>query len=401
MKKKLVLTSILITLIIYLFLKVDSETVITEEIYNDFYNQLSTWSIEQFPSQSPDFNANSYAWGWSYVANSLVDMYRVTKDEKYLDILNEQIEYILSQTDEKLGIESFTKTGLSLPAWSDRGHYTSGEFAYVYPVHTGMITLPILRYVDTVYENDLNKYRESATRFLAASGEALAIHNQDELWVDFSDTEGFYIGHPYGEGLVSEAGKIGIPNRISVYLAAAGLYDKLTTSHTYDERIEKSLNYFKNSLFKYDGEFDSYYWSYWEEQNIQKPWEDISHAAVTVYGIHILHEEVGYSVFTEEDFEKIANNIPKIIKDDNSSIQMRKYIHKRSDEEKVYYNLAENPYYYDVFRWSFLGVYNESVFDALERVYKKINIDEMNPNTRLSSIASFLYAKEKTESIKW
>lgn len=104
---------------------------------------------------------------------------------------------------------------------------------------------------------------------------------------------------------------------------------------------------------KYDEEFDSYYWSYWEEQNIQKPWEDISHATITVYGIFILHEESGYSVFTEEDFAKIANNVYKIIDQESSPILMRKHIHKRNEEKKAYYTPEESPYYYDVLRWAF------------------------------------------------
>ncbi|WP_067729079.1 hypothetical protein [Oceanobacillus damuensis] len=393
MKKILILLSASLWLLFYLLLQQDSK-IITEELYNDLYDE-QLWSIDQFPKQNSNYNASYYAWGWSYVANSLVDMYRVTENEKYLDILTQQIDFILSKTDEKLGIESFTGEGLSLPAWSDREHYTSGEFNYTYPVHTGMITLPILRFVDTVYTNNLIQYKEEAVRFLAASGEALAVHNQDNMWVDFSATEGFYLGHPYGEDYVSEADKIAIPNRISVYLASAGLYDKLTDGNIYGERIEKSLNYFKDSLFKYDEEFDSYYWSYWEEQNIQKPWEDISHAALTVYGIFLLHDEVGYSVFKKEDFEKIANNVYKIIDDESSPLQMRKHIHQRGVEEKAYYPSEENPYYYDVLRWGFLGVYDKSILDVLENAYAKINTEEMLPQTRLNSIASYLYAKEK------
>ena len=97
----------------------DFETKITEEIYNDLYEQQSDWSINQFPATNLNYNASSYTWGWGYVANSLVDMYRVTEDKKYLDILTQQIDYIFSQTDEKLEIESFTGTGHSLPVWLD------------------------------------------------------------------------------------------------------------------------------------------------------------------------------------------------------------------------------------------------------------------------------------------
>ncbi|MFC2947721.1 hypothetical protein [Virgibacillus sediminis] len=374
-----------------------SEKKAIQELYDKWYAEQPTWSISQFPTTSSDYSADSYAWGWSYTGNSLVNMYRATGDEKYLEIFVEQAEYILSRTDDQLGIESFTGTGLSLPAWSDRGNYTSNKFNYIYPVHTGMITVPILRFIDTVYAEDLKKYQNKADKFLSASGEALAIHNQDSMWVDFSETEGFYIGHPYGKGIVSEAGKIGVPNRISVYLAAVGLYDKLNGSSIYTERIEKSLNYFKYSLFKYDEEFDSYYWSYWEELKLEKPWEDISHASLTAYGIFLLHEEAGFDVFTDEDLKKIANNVYKIIDEESSPPNMRKYIHKRDEEEQAYYSNVENPYYYDVLRWSFLGVYDENILDMLEKIYREIDTEEMLPQTKLSSIASFLYAKEKTK----
>lgn len=133
------------------------------------------------------------------------------------------------------------------------------------------------------------------------------------------------------------------------------------------------------------------------KQNTQKPWEDISHAMITVYGIFILHEEAGYTVFTEEDFEKIANNVYKVIDDESSPPKMRKFIHKRGEEEKAYYTSEENPYYYDVLKWSFLGVYDEEILDILEEVYEETNVEEMNPQTRLNSIASYFICKRENK----
>ncbi|CDQ22975.1 hypothetical protein [Halobacillus karajensis] len=321
-------------------------------------------------------------------------MYKATGDEKYLELFVPQADYIFTQTDEKLGVESFTDTNLSLPAWSDRGHYTAGKFNYTYPVHTGMITLPILRFVETVKSNDLDQFEDKADKFLKLSGRALAIHNKDNMWRDFSESEGFYMGHSYGQGIVSEAGKIGVPNRISIYLAACGLYDKMNGSNIYTERINKSLNYIKNSLLKYDEEYDSYYWSYWEEQTLEKPWEDISHATITLYGIYILHEEGGFSVFRDKDFEKFANNIDKIIDDNTSPPKIRKFIHKRDEEKEAYYSEENNPYYHSILNWSFLGNYDKKVFDKIEQTYEQTN-ETMTTEEKLRSIALYLYAKEK------
>ena len=392
----IILIGILLITFVVTFNK-PKEQIITKEFYNKFYDQQPTWSINQFPDSSKSYSGGDFAWGWSYVGNSLIDMYKATGDKKYLEIFVNQVEYIFTQTDEKLGLESFSGSGLSLPAWSDRGRYTSGEFNYIYPVHTGMITVPILRFVDEVKSNKLEEYTGIAESFLENAGKALVIHNQDNMWVDFSETEGFYIGHSYGVGIVSEAGKIGVPNRISIYLAAAGLYDKLTGGSIYTNRIEKSLNYFKFSLMKYDEEYDSYYWNYWEQDILGKPWEDISHATVTAYGLFILHEEAGFSIFSNEDFEKIANNVYKVIENENGLIKTRKYIHGRDEEKKVYYLPAENKYYYDILRWSFLGLYDEGILTEIENMIENINIEEMNPQTRLASIAAYLYAKNAKE----
>lgn len=365
---------------------------ISKELYDEVFEQELDWTKQV---GDVDNRGSTYSWGWSYVGNSLIDMYNATGDKKYLQLFVSQAKYIFTQTDENLGIESFTNSGLSLPAWSDKGQYESeGEYSYTYPVHTAMITLPILRFVDTVKEQKLSEYKIVADEFLLKSGEALAIHNEDAMWLDISNDEGFYLGHLYGEGIVSEANKIGIPNRISMYLAACGLYDKLTGGDTYSHRIKKSLNYFKNSLLKYDENSDSYYWSYWEESNIENAWEDISHATLTIYGLFVLHNEVGYTVFTDVDFKRFANIIDKIIYNNASTIKMRKYIHKRNNEEKNFYSMDENQYYYSVLKWSFLGVYNNEVLVKLENLLNEINSDSL-PRTQLVSIATFLYTKEK------
>ncbi|WP_281974579.1 hypothetical protein [Halobacillus litoralis] len=391
----MVLSSGLILLFVVLtFLFNNEDEILTKELYDDLYYKQTNWSISQFPGNEPSYGGEQYAWGWSYIANSLINMYKATGDEKYLELFVPQADYIFTHTDEKLGVESFTNTNLSLPAWSDRGHYTAGKFNYTYPVHTGMITLPILRFVETVKSNNLNQFEDKADKFLELSGRALAIHDKDYMWKDFSKSEGFYIGHPYGQGIVSEAGKIGVLNRISIYLAASGLYDKLNGSNIYTERINKSLNYIKNSLLRYDEEYDSYYWSYWEEQVLEKPWEDISHATITLYGLYILHEEVGFSVFKEKDFKKFANNIYKIIDDDTSPPKIRKFIHKRDEEKATYYSEEKNPYYHNVLDWSFLGIYDKEVFDKIEQTYEQTN-ESMTTEEKLRSIGLYIYAKEK------
>ncbi|MFJ8266847.1 hypothetical protein [Peribacillus asahii] len=373
-----------------------ADQLVTQSLYDEWYFQQSTWAITDFPSNGKIFNGADYAWGWSYVGNSLIDMYKATRDEKYLEFFATQAEYIFTQTDEELGIESFTNSGLSLPAWSDRAYYTSGKFNYIYPVLTGMITTPILRFVDVVKENNISQYNKIADKFLIKSGEALSIHNNDKMWKDISETEGFYIGHPYGEGVVPEANKMGVPNRVFAYLAACGLYDKLTGRSIYTQRIEKSLKYFKNSLVKYDKNHDSYYWSYWDDGTVQYPWEDISHAALTVYGIFLLHEEAGFTLFNDQDLIRFKNIVYKMVKGD-SPTKVRKYIHTINGEQKSYYDIEENSYYTAVLRWSFLGIYDKKVLESLDGVYKELYHQESPSVTGLFSVAMYLNTKKQLE----
>ncbi|MFD1707485.1 hypothetical protein ACFSCZ_12195 [Siminovitchia sediminis] len=368
------------------------DELITQELYDKWYTQ-SDWSINIFPQPGKQFKGHEYAWGWSYVANSLIEMYKATEDEKYLGLLVPQIEYIFSQTDEKLKVESFTNSGLYLPAWSDGGYYTNGKFNYIYPVHTGMIIIPVLRFVDLVNENDITKYKEIANQFLQESGRALAIHNQPNMWRDISHDEGFYYGHPYGEGIVSEANKIGVPNRIFAYLAACGLYDKLTGKELFTKQIEKSLQYFKNSLIKYDKDHDAFYWSYWDDLNAQN-WEDISHAELTTYGIFLLHKEAGFKVYSDKEMKKFKNIIYKVVSNEDPP-KIRKYIHARSSEQTSYYTPKENEYYFSTLRWAFLGVYDERVLGHLKDVYSGLYYKNKVTNTDLYSIALYLSTKEQ------
>lgn len=372
----------------------DRDEIITQSLFDEWYEK--TWSLDHFPIQGKEYSGANYAWGWSYAGNALIDMYKATGDTKYLDSFIPQANYILSHTDKNEGIESFTSSGLSLPAWSDRGHYTAKKFNYTYPIHTGMITLPILRFVNVIRDDNLKQYKSIADKFLSASGDALAVHNEPDMWIDISETVGFFKGHSYGRGKISEANKIGVPNRIFIYLAASGLYDKLSGKKIYSEQINKSLRFFKEILLHYDKNYNSYYWKYWIGGGSQSPGEDISHAALTVYGLYILHEEAGFTILTDKDFVKFKNIVYKTVNEE-SPPKVRMNIHNLQNEKEIYFSAEDNPNYYQVLRFSFLGIYDEQIFDRLEGVYRELYLRKGPDSTALFSIASYLSAKRQVK----
>ena len=398
---------ILFLLIIFIVLLgcYSKNTFIDKKLYDSWYERQPVWLSEPkvigkgYKGTKLENRARGYAWGWGYYGNSLIDMYKATGDIKYLRDFIPQANYILDQRDHILGIESFSGSNLSLPVWSDdRGYFsTTGAFVYSYPVHTGMIILPIVRFIDVVKENSLTEFVKDALYYTEETKKTLLVHNEDGLWKDISENKGFYYGHLYGEGKVTEAGKEGIPNRIFIYLAAAGLFDKVNDSDIFTDRIEKSLTYFKEDLMKHDPDNDSYYWSYWECSG-EDNWEDISHAALTVYGIHILHYEADFEVFNLDDFIKFSNIVNKIISvKDKSNPQVSRLIHPRSDDE-YYFEKQNNPYFVEVGRWSFLGRYNPDIYNKLDTIFEYLygndELPEDTVQTRLNQVSNYLYSKE-------
>ena len=226
-----------------------------------------------------------------------------------------QMDWIIARRDIDLKIESYSGTGLSLPAWSDDGYYGGpAKFAYVYRVHTGLICFSILRFVQAVYANGIKEYFEKAKIYLAICQKALQIHNHDRDWADLGPGRGYYKGAPYGMGIIDVAGKVEMPNRVHAYIMACGLYDYIAETFIYRKRIEKCLRQFKTWL-RYDPFFAAYYWSYWPSEYGEKGWEDISHAQLTMSGLIYLHHNLGYRIYSLEDLLRLANTAKKTIND--------------------------------------------------------------------------------------
>lgn len=263
---------------------------------------------------TPNSRGAEWAWGWGALGWALSEMFFLTKERMYLELMIPQIDWIIARRDIDLKVESYSGTGLSLPAWSDDGYYSgSAKFAYVYRVHTAMICFPILRFVQAVYLYNMEKHFERAKIYLEVCKNALRIHNNDRDWADLGPGRGYYKGAPYGIGIVDVAGKIEMPNRVHAYIMACGLYDCITGADLYRTRIENCLRQFKTWL-RYDPLFDAYFWSYWPSEYGEKGWEDISHAQLTMFGFLFL-DQLGYHIYTLEDLLRTANTAKKIVND--------------------------------------------------------------------------------------
>ncbi|HLS14360.1 MAG TPA: hypothetical protein VK095_07575 [Beutenbergiaceae bacterium] len=175
---------------------------------------------------------------------------------------------------------------------------------YVYPVHTGMITLPMARYVRLVHSTaGLDHRRGTAERVLAAVRRS-ADHHWDDLDIDNDGVGDFR--PPLGAPIPLDGGLP--PLNLSHGLGAtfAELY-AITGEQRYRTQVEALLRGLRLSLTEQDG---AYQWPYWPvhsekargfsaAENISTytpshspstQFEDISHAPITLEFVQSVHE---------------------------------------------------------------------------------------------------------------
>jgi len=158
----------------------------------------------------------------------------------------------------------------------EAGAPTSGEFEldsphYIYAVHTGMITFPLISYVMLVDGNpdrfEGSVYREAADRYLEAVKRAVQIH--DDQWRENERGEGYYVFTP---GSPNRYESVDLPHNQS--LALGRTLARLTTVTEvgeYSDEVRKLTRTFKNDLRTDDS--DAYVWSHlWTKGDRAEGW---------------------------------------------------------------------------------------------------------------------------------
>ncbi len=249
-------------------------------------------------------NQGNNAWGLAYWMHAFNEMYRATKDEKYLDANLRCIDAMLAARDDKQGLKLWT--GVIAPAWSSDKYAKRGRA--VFAVHTGMIVYPMMDFLALVHDtpdvlpSDSEHYEEIQTQAL----EALAFH--DRQWRDGpGDDEGHYVGLDQEDIL---EGKVLPGNRLSAMGRALWAAWKVTGDTAYRDRALKIGRYIKGRLGV--GTDGAYYWEYWlPDQRVSGTvnrkdvnGEDASHGELTASFPFMLAAEG--EVFGDEDMRRFG-----------------------------------------------------------------------------------------------
>ena len=189
---------------------------------------------------------------------------------------------------------------------------------YAFAVHTGMMVLPMCRYIRLVGSTpELSGRSAKATRLMRAVRESMRYH-RDDVHVDEDGLGDFRA--PLGAPVPFDGAIQPLNQSHGLGAAFAEMY-ALTGNQRYLTKVQGLLKSLRLSLENHDG---AYLWPYWpvhselfqgyeieDEVSSYTPsftphtqWEDISHAAITLEFIHSVHE-AGIEDMTE-DLERFA-----------------------------------------------------------------------------------------------
>jgi hypothetical protein len=247
------------------------------------------------------------AWGLSYYMFSLNEMYRVTKDTKYLKANLDFMRAVQACRDDKTGVQTWM--GESPPAWSS-GLYSKKGRA-VFAVHTGMILCPLFEFLALAKESPEYKAElgEEWNVLLKAALETITYH--DMGWREGPGAnEGRYVST---RGETDHEGA-DLPGNWQSAMGQILWWSWKLTANTVHRDHALAVGRFIKSRLSADPD-GAYYWSYTLPHDpVTAPipkealqGEDISHAALTASFPMLLASDG--EVFPPEDMRRFANTV--------------------------------------------------------------------------------------------
>jgi hypothetical protein len=246
------------------------------------------------------------AWGMSYGMRSLNEMFRLTRDPKYLEHNLRAMEAVLAARDDK------TKTKLwndkIAPAWSATEYSDRGRA--IFAVHTGMIVYPMFEclYLVLHHVELREKYKDQIQPWAEEIAESLDYHNPQ--WRNAPRSQGYYVGKDQEKEL---EGEVLAGNRLSSMGRALWWSWMVRRDEDHRNKAMALGRYIRARLSLTPD--DAYFWQYnLPDKPLHKrvrqekvSGEDLAHASITLaLPLLLLQEGV---VFTQKDGERLANTV--------------------------------------------------------------------------------------------
>ncbi len=233
------------------------------------------------------------AWAESYILLGYMEMYRATRDRRYLRQLVEHFDRVLRNRDDVRGIAD-THARRPLAGWGST-RYSRGEW-HVWIVHTGMITLAPAEFVQTVQSDRFlqREFGAKAREYRERIEEC--IRDADLYWREGpAREEGYYYSPRLNDVL-----PLNQQNAMGCTLVEMW---RATGNVRYLDRATRLAHFFRNRLRTTDPRL--YDWAYWPRTDRDdRGSEDISHASLNVeFAVRCAVHGI---VFDRRDAERFA-----------------------------------------------------------------------------------------------
>lgn len=241
------------------------------------------------------------AWSESYLMQAYAEMFRATGDEYYLNKLYEHIKSVMRNRDDFRGQVDYK--GNLVPAWgTDR--YTKGEEWLHFVVHTGMITYPMLEFVQLVRECGIKRLLPESEAVLTRVKEAIDYHDKD--WVLQDSGFGLYT---FPEDFYGKSNYVCPLSHQAAMGRSLLLLWKLTGEERYRRKAADIAAALRHSF--QETEQGTYVWGVnlgpLSDNNRAA---DISHSTITVHFVALAHE--ASIEFTADDMEKLTVTVKRL-----------------------------------------------------------------------------------------
>lgn len=227
-----------------------------------------------------DNSSGGFAWAVSYLMESYLVMYEVTRDSTYLSKFYTYARLVLDNTDSRRGVKDYK--GRVRCGWSARSYSVDKTTNMVHFVHTGMILYPLLKYC-LIYQE--NKKLNKDNRYDGLYDEIISlaescVRQLEPQWRFNSATgQGYYMWE--GDEPIKTDFSLQPPlnGQAAIGKSLALLYH-LTSKPDYLAKVRALANLFaRNASVTQMGTLR---WGYRADTSKARQMEDISHGAIEV-----------------------------------------------------------------------------------------------------------------------
>ena len=286
---------------------------------------------------------------------ALLELYKLTLDERYLDKLYLLVENILNNDDIARGLPDSHRDNKILPGWSST-RYTNDNSRTIFLMDDALILIPIIKAYDFLRKQA--DIKNPPIYWLERAEKEFDLVFKDD-WKYIDNDKGYFQDIYYTKtDLNMPMNQYAIVGELCLYLY------NVTKKNLYKEYAIKTANFLKEQLIR---ESDGFVWYYKNpsETYPSKQYDDFSHSQLVWRFIHIMYQQ--NLVFNEDDIEMLKGTFKNKVISNNKVFYF--FGGMLNEETPAPSNLLykENPwlqYYYS------LSIYDAEIKNILKKIQK-------------------------------